>query len=509
MRRTAIASRLVRTVAVAALLLLPAVLPAVLPMGCTQPQPRAKPGAVASGERYFPTGDHSTSAVLLRQYSPSEVRVGEEYDGSIEVVNLTEADLQNVSVNLKNISNVQLVRSSPEWTHSNGEVVWILPVLPAARTEVIRFRAKANAAGAATNCLSVSYANLLCASTTVVEPALELTKTATPEVCGTCADITLTYAVRNTGTGIAQNVVIKDTLAAGLATHDGKTMVEFDAGDLAGGVERIYNISVLASRRGTFASSAYATSSSGQSAQSREASTLVRQPEFAFSCDANNRVFLGHDLDYRITVRNIGDCTASNVEVKAPIPTGCAFLSADSAGRYESGTVVWAVGNIAEGKATTVTMSIKPSAIGTARTTATAASGCVAEARTECSTEVEGVPAILLEVIDTIDPIEVGQETTFVVTAINQGSTSDSNVKVVATLPSSLEFVSGKGLTPVSAMGSTITMAPVATLAAGAKAEWRVTVRAKSRQDARSRWELSSDQFKVPVIETESTNLYE
>ena len=119
------------------------------------------------------------------------------------------------------------------------------------------------------------------------------------------------------------------------------------------------------------------------------------------------------------------------------------------------------------------------------------------------------MPAILLEVIDTIDPIEVGQETTFVVTAINQGSTSDSNVKVVATLPSSLAFVSGKGLTPVSAMGSTITMAPVATLAAGAKAEWRVTVRAKSRQDARSRWELSSDQFKVPVIETESTNLYE
>ena len=159
---------------------------------CTHNQPQAKPGAVAAGERYFPTGAQGTSAVLLRQYSPSEVRVGEEYEGSVDVVNLTEADLQNVSVNLKNLSNVQLVSSTPEWTHSNGEVVWTLPVLPAGRTETIRFRAKATAAGAATNCLSVSYANLLCASTTVVEPALQLTKTATPEVCGTCADITLT-----------------------------------------------------------------------------------------------------------------------------------------------------------------------------------------------------------------------------------------------------------------------------------------------------------------------------
>ena len=481
---------------------------ALLP-ACTQNQPQAKPGAVAAGERYFPTGAQGTSAVLLRQYSPSEVRVGEDYEGSIDVVNLTEADLQNVSVNLKNLSNVHLVSSAPEWTHSNGEVVWTLPVLPAGRTETIRFHAKATAAGAATNCLSVSYANLLCASTTVVEPALQLAKSATPEVCGTCADITLTYAVRNAGTGVAENVVIKDTLASGLSTRDGQTAIELQAGDLPSGVERIFNISVLASRRGTFSSSAYATSTTGQTAQSGEASTLVRQPEFAFSCDANNRVFLGHGLDYRITVRNIGDCAASDVEIKAPVPTGCSFLSADGAGRYESGSIVWAIGSLPEGKATTVTMSIKPSAVGTARTTATAASGCVAAASTECSTEVEGVPAILLEVIDTVDPIEVGQETTFVVTAINQGSKGDSNVKVVATLPPSLEFVSGSGITAVTASGQTITMAPIASLVAGAKAEWRVVVRAKSRQDARSRWELSSDQFKVPVLETESTNLYE
>ena len=54
-----------------------------------------------------------------------------------------------------------------------------------------------------------------------------------------------------------------------------------------------------------------------------------------------------------------------------------------------------------------------------------------------------------------------------------------------------------------------MTMSPVSTLAAGAKAEWRVVVRAKAKQDARSRWEMTSDQFKAPIIETESTNLYE
>jgi uncharacterized repeat protein (TIGR01451 family) len=235
----------------------------------------------------------------------------------------------------------------------------------------------------------------------------------------------------------------------------------------------------------------------------------VKQPSFAFSCDANNRVFLGRELDYRITVRNVGNCAASDVAVRAPVPAGCAFLSADSAGRLETGSVVWSIGSLPEGKATTVTMVVKPSATGTARTTATASAACCAPASTECSTVVEGVPAILLEVVDTIDPIEVGEQTTFVVTATNQGSKGDSNVKVVATLPLALEFVSGSGTTAVSASGQTVTMSAAPSLAAGAKAEWRIVVRAKSRQDARSRWEMTSDEFKTPIIETESTNVYE
>ncbi len=476
---------------------------------CESPAPRATPGAVAANERYFPTGELTTSAILLRQSTPGEVRVGQEYDGSIEVKNLTDVELQNIVVNLDNLSNVQFISSSPEWTRKNGEVRWDLPVLPASGTEVIRFRAKAMAAGSASNCLSVTYANRLCATTSVVEPQLQLAKSATPEVCGTCADITLTYAVRNSGTGVARGVVVKDTLPEGLVLRDGRTAVELQAGDLAAGVERIYNLSAQAKRRGTFTSAAYATSESGPTAQSEAPATVVRQPAFAFSCDANNRVFLGRDLDYRITVRNIGDCDASEVLVKAPVPSGSTFLAADSLGRMEEGTVAWRMDRLGKGEAATLTMSIRPSAIGIARTTATASAACVAAASTECSTEIAGIPAILLEVVDTLDPVEVGSDTTFIVTATNQGSSADTNVQVVATLPPSMQFVSGSGATPVVAVGQSVTMSRVASLAPGAKAEWRVVVRAKSAQDARSRWEMTSDQFKTPVIETESSNLYE
>ena len=476
---------------------------------CQSPKSETKPGAVAANERRFTLGDDSSSAILLRQNSPSEVRVGQEYDGSIDVVNLTDVDLQGVTVTLENISNVHLVGANPEWSRrSNGDVMWTLSELPASSTKTITFRAKAATAGVASNCLSVSYANVLCATTNVVEPMLALVKTAHPEICGTCSDITLTYAVRNSGTGVAENVLIRDTLPDGLVTRDGKSVVELKAGSLQAGMERIYNITANATRRGTFASAAYASADGGLTARSTEPSTIVRQPALVFSCDANNRVFLGRDLDYRITVRNIGDCAATEVLLKAPVPQGSTYLSADMTGRFENGEVAWKLDSLPPGRATTVTMKIHPSAVGLARTVATASAKCVAPTGTECSTDVVGVPAILLEVVDTVDPVEVGGETTFVITATNQGSSNDTNVKVVATLPPAMQFVSGSGATAVTTSGQFVTMSPVAVLAPGTKAEWRIIIKAKLAQDARSRWEMTSDQFKVPIIETESSNFY-
>jgi uncharacterized repeat protein (TIGR01451 family) len=478
-------------------------------LGCQSTPPADERAVARANERYFPTGEKSTSSVLLRQYAPREIKVGQEYDSTIEVENLTGGTLRNVSVNLENLSNVQIVSSAPAATRSEqGDMVWLVNELPMHGTKTIKFRARPTSPGIASNCLSVSFANILCASSTVVQPSLVLEKRATPEACGTCEEIKLTYVVRNAGTGTAERVVIRDALPAGLLANDGRSTIEIDAGDLAAGVEKTFNVSANAEKRGRYSSSASATSAAGLSARSADPATIVKQPVFAFSCDANNRVFLGRDLDYRITVRNIGDCAASGAVIKAAVPAGSSYLSADNSGRLEGGRAVWNMTSLPAGQAVTVTMRIRPSSVGVARVEATASAACAAPVATSCATDVVGVPAILLEVVDMVDPIAVGAETTFLVTTTNQGTSDDTNVKVVATLPPSMEFVSGSGATPVTASGQTITMSSIAKLAPGASAEWRIVVRAKSAADARSRWEMTSDQFKAPVIETESSNLY-
>ena len=76
-------------------------------------------------------------------------------------------------------------------------------------------------------------------------------------------------------------------------------------------------------------------------------------------------------------------------------------------------------------------------------------------------TDLQGIPALLMEVVDEIDPVTVGDETTYVITVTNQGSAQDQNVTIVCNLEEAMSFVSGTGTSAVTAEGGTVTMAAV------------------------------------------------
>ena len=95
----------------------------------------------------------------------------------------------------------------------------------------------------------------------------------------------------------------------------------------------------------------------------------------------------------------------------------------------------------------------------------------------------------------------------------NQGSAEDTNIRIQCNLEAAQELVSATGqtaaATAVNASARSVTFQPLPRLAVGAKASWRVTVKAKAAGDIRFAVQMNTDELKRPVNETEATNFYQ
>ncbi|HRT24697.1 MAG TPA: CARDB domain-containing protein, partial [Anaerohalosphaeraceae bacterium] len=171
--------------------------------------------------------------------------------------------------------------------------------------------------------------------------------------------------------------------------------------------------------------------------------------------------------------------------------------------------ITWNVGDLAPGASKQFTVSYVPSSLGKLSNTASAKAVCAQDVSKSASIEIRGIPALLLEVIDVSDPIEVGQNETYVITVTNQGTAPATNLKVTCTLEDSMQFVSAEGATqPASTAGQKVVFAPLASLNAKATATWKVTVKALKEGDVRFGVVLNADQLERDVQETESTHFY-
>jgi len=251
-----------------------------------------------------------------------------------------------------------------------------------------------------------------------------------------------------------------------------------------------------------------ASSAGGLKAES-ETTTVVRQPVLVITKTGPEKRYLGRSVTYEITITNKGDAAAEKLVVEDQLPTGVKSVIASNGGRPMGGKVVWNLGTLAPERSKKVSLTLSPMKAGSITNTAMATATCAQGVRASATTSVEGISAVLLEVIDVEDPIEIGSNETYVITATNQGSAPDTNIKIVCTLEDNMQYVSSSGATRGSSVGNTVTFSPLGSLAPKAKATWRVVVKAVKAGDVRFTVVMNTDQLTRPVQETEATHLYD
>jgi uncharacterized repeat protein (TIGR01451 family) len=391
---------------------------------------------------------------------------------------------------------------------TGGATRWSFGTLGPKEVRTIRVNATYSTTGETTNRCEVSFRSLVHAKTLVVQPMLTLVWEA--DARGIVGDpTTIRHTVSNPGTGAAQDVVIEATLPEGLSGPDGKPEIRIEVGTLAPGESREFTVPVTADRTGSFELKASAQGAGELSAETEVLTLGFFQPALSVEATGPTEWLLDRDLTYSITVKNGGDGPARETKVTLPLPTGLNFKSASDDGSPIGDGVMWLLRTLEPGEERTVTVTLSGGQAGEVKTSVTAQAHAAGEVSAPVELKLSGMPALLLELGDTQDPVAVGGESVYEITVKNTGSAAGTNISITCELEDSMEYVATEGATSATVSGKVIALGAVDSLARGQTVTWRVRVKAVAPGDVRFKVSMNSDQLSRSVDESEATKFFE
>lgn len=429
---------------------------------------------------------------------------------TITVNNPSNVTARNVTVVDTIPAGTQYVSSAPQGAAVAGQkVTWSLGDLGPQGKRDLSVQVKLINTGRFCNSATVTADGGLTATaeacTVVTCPKLVVSKRG-PEQVLICDPICYTIEVRNTGDAPATNVRVVDTLPDGLTTDDGAKAKSFDLGTIAAGQTKSVQLQARAAKPGEYLNKIDLTADNNMSG-SCTWKTVVKQPVLVVTKSGPELRYVGRKATYEIALSNKGDVAAEKVKLVDNVPENVRLLGASKGSTCAGNKVVWDVGTLKMGETQTFSVEVDPLCPGKFTNVAEATSTC-GTARGEHTMEVRGVAAILLEMVDLADPVEVGADTTYCITVTNQGSTAGTNIRLTGVMSEPISFVNAKGPTKEKVDGKKILFDPIKTLGPGQSATYNVTVRGNKSCDTRFGVSVLSDQVKEPVIEEESTHFY-
>jgi uncharacterized repeat protein (TIGR01451 family) len=220
------------------------------------------------------------------------------------------------------------------------------------------------------------------------------------------------------------------------------------------------------------------------------------------------RAYVSATIPYQITVTNQATTAASNVIVTDTLPANTTFVSASQNGRLVGSQVQWSLGTLAPGESRSMELRLRASTIGELVNQAEASADGGVRATSEAKTEILGAAGLLMMLIDTKDPIEVGGDTQYEIILRAQGSAPVTNIRISTMVPAELVVTRIQGPVDHVKDGQKIMFEPL-DLPAGKDTVYRIHCKALKSGDLRFRVQLTADQLTAgPLLEEESTTVY-
>jgi uncharacterized repeat protein (TIGR01451 family) len=326
-----------------------------------------------------------------------------------------------------------------------------------------------------------------------------IAKSADPSPVDAGATLTYTLVYSNAGPSAADNVLITDTLPAGVTfvrvvsetpelpgPWQSGQLLSWSGGALNAGVQGRIVFTVKVDSTLTAASlvngAAIGSGAADPNAANDTAHTstpVQRRADIALlKTDSPDPVTAGSGINYTLWVDNNGPSSATGVRVTDTLPAGV-WLRSATPGYSGTNPLVWNVGALAASARKTITLAVmvNDTTQGTIRNDASASAAETdpqpANNSDDSSSTVRGLADLAVYKADSPDPVIAGKTLTYTLTITNSGPAAATSLKVTDTLPSGVTLLSGSpGHT-----GSNPVVWTVSSLAAGASKILTATVR--------------------------------
>jgi len=446
-------------------------------------------------------------ALEIQKFAPAEIQVGKSAKFALQVRNVGGQSAAQVVIRDEVPHGTRVVNTTPHAESDGNFLVWELDRLSTGEERTVEIELMPIAEGEIGSVATVTYAAQASAKTRCTMPQLAIRMTAPSQVM-IGQEQRVKIELRNPGTGDATGVMLMENVPDNVK-HAAGPALEFEVGTLKAGETREMELVLTAEKPGPVTNTLTARADGNLQVQ-QQVEFEVISPDLQLSVEGPQKRYLERPATYQVVVENPGTAPARDIELVTKLPKGMQFVKANNMGEYDAAThsVYWSLAQLPEGEKGTVELVAMPIEAGqqTLEISGKAEQGLSDEVKQDVM--IEGLAALMFEVRDTQDPIEVGGETSYEIRVLNQGSKAATNVQVVVSLPPGIQAISASGETQHTVQAGGVVFEPLAQLAPKTDTLFRVQVKGIQPGDQRVTVQVNTDDISQPIRREESTRVF-